>query len=121
MVKRNIVHIEIPTLKASQSADFYAKLFGWHIQHHEGLDYTMWEPQEGVGGGFSPVEMGATAGEVMIFVNSEDIDADLQQAASLGGTILRQKEEIPTVGWWGVFKDPSGNAIALFTSLQPRA
>ena len=33
MTKRNIVHIEIPTSNSKASAEFYQKLFGWHIEH----------------------------------------------------------------------------------------
>jgi predicted enzyme related to lactoylglutathione lyase len=28
------------------------------------------------------------------------------------------KTEIPQVGWFGVFKDPTGNKVALFTGAQ---
>ena len=55
----------------------------------------------------------------MIYVNSEDIEADLKKAASLGATIVREKSEIPTIGWWGIFQDPTGNNIALYTSMNP--
>jgi predicted enzyme related to lactoylglutathione lyase len=27
--------------------------------------------------------------------------------------------EIPATGWFGMFKDPTGNAIALYTSMNP--
>jgi len=119
MTKRNIVHIEIPTNNSKESADFYQKLFGWHIEHFEEMNYTMWDPHEGPGGGFSPVSEGAKPGEVMIYVNSEDIEADLKRAAELGGTIVQNKMEIPNTGWWGVFQDLTGNNIALYTSMNP--
>ena len=118
MTKRNIVHIEIPTNDSKASADFYQKLFGWHIEHFEEMNYTMWDPHEGPGGGFSPVSEGAKPGEVMIYVNSEDIEADLKKAADLGATIVQNKMEIPNTGWWGVFQDPTGNNIALYTSMN---
>ncbi|HEY3312328.1 MAG TPA: VOC family protein [Anaerolineales bacterium] len=119
MTKRNIVHIEIPTKNAKQSGDFYEKLFGWHIDRDDNMDYTMWDPHEGPGGGFSDVGRGAVVGEILIHVNSDDIDADLKKAVSLGGSIVTPKTEIPTIGWWGVFKDPTGNNIAVYTSMNP--
>jgi predicted enzyme related to lactoylglutathione lyase len=119
MTKRNIVHIEIPTSNSKASADFYQELFGWHIERDEQMDYTMWDPHEGPGGGFSPVGENVKPGDVLIYVNSEDIEADLKRVAELGGTILQDKMEIPTIGWWGVFKDPTGNSIALYTSMNP--
>ena len=119
MTKRNIVHIEIPTSDSKASAKFYQELFGWHIERDEQMDYTMWDPHEGPGGGFSPVGENVKPGDVLIYVNSEDIEADLKRAAELGGTILQEKMEIPTIGWFGIFKDPTGNMIALYTSMDP--
>jgi predicted enzyme related to lactoylglutathione lyase len=116
MIKRNIVHIEIPSTNSKASGVFYEKLFGWHIEHDEKMNYTMFDPHEGPGGGFTS-EM--KVGEVLIHVNSEDIEADLQQAVKLGGAIVSEKSEIPGIGWWGVFKDPTGNSIALYTALHP--
>ena len=119
MTKRNIVHIEIPTRNGKESGEFYEKLFGWHIEHVEEMDYTMWDSHEGSAGGFSQVDENVKPGDVIIYVNSEDIEADLKKAAELGGTILREKEEIPNTGWFGMFKDPTGNTIALYTSMNP--
>jgi len=118
MTKRNIVHIEIPTKDSKTSAKFYASLFGWHIQHDEIMDYTMFDPHEGPGGGFTPLDENIKPGDVLIYVNSENIEADLKKAESLGGAIVREKTEIPTIGWFGIFQDPTGNTIALYTSMN---
>jgi predicted enzyme related to lactoylglutathione lyase len=118
MTKRNIVHIEIPTKDAKVSANFYEKLFGWHIERDEDMDYTMFDPHEGPGGGFSSVDENVKPGDVMIYVNSEDIEADLKKAAELGGSVVQEKMEIPETGWFGMFKDPTGNTIALYTSMN---
>jgi uncharacterized protein len=119
MTRRNIVHTEIPTADNKASAEFYEKLFGWHMTHDEKNNYTMWDPHDGPGGGFSPMSYGAKVGEVIIYVNSEDIEADLKQAVALGGSLVREKEEIPDTGWFAMFKDPTGNTIGLYTSLNP--
>jgi uncharacterized protein len=42
---------------------------------------------------------------------------DQVAAESLGGKILMPKTEIPHVGWWAAFADPTGNRIALYTSM----
>ena len=119
MTKRNIVHIEIPTKNSKASADFYEKLFGWHIEHFEEMNYTMWDPHEGPGGGFSQIDENIKPGDIHIYVNSDNIEADLKEAESLGGTIVLPKSEIPDTGWHGMFKDPAGNTIALYTSMNP--
>ena len=119
MIKRNIVHIEIPTKDSKASAEFYEKLFGWHMEHVEEMNYTMWDPHEGPGGGFTNVEENSEPDGVLIYINSEDIETDLKKAASLGGTVVQEKMEIPETGWFGIFRDPTGNNIALYTSMNP--
>ena len=119
MAKRNIVHIEIPTRDGKESGEFYEKLFGWHITRDEKMNYTMWDPHDGPGGGFNPLGEDVKVGEVLIYVASEDIQADLKGAKSLGGSVVREKAEIPGIGWFGIFKDPTGNVIALYTSMNP--
>ena len=120
MSKHNIVHIEIPTRNGAESGKFFKDLFGWKISHDEKMDYTMWEPEAEPGGGFNNIGEHTKAGEVLIYVDSSDIDADLKKAEKLGGKIVTPKMEITGVGWFGTFKDPSGNTIALFTALNPR-
>ena len=118
MSKRNIVHIEIPTKSGKESAEFYEKLFGWHITRDEELDYTMFDPHEGPGGGFSPLGESVDVGDILIYVSSDDIEADLKKAKELGGSVLMEKSEIPNTGWFGLFKDPTGNTIGLYTSMN---
>jgi predicted enzyme related to lactoylglutathione lyase len=119
MTKRNIVHIEIPSSDFEKSGRFYRELFGWKITPMPEMNYALWEPMEGPGGGFNPLGADVKVGEVLIHVDSDDIDADLKKAKALGGTVLREKTEIPNIGWWGVFRDPTGNAIALYRSKNP--
>ena len=119
MTKRNIVHIEIPAANVASADEFYKQLFGWQITVDEKLNYSMWEPVQGPEGGFSPLGQGVEPGNVLIYVDSADIEADLKQVEALGGTIVYPKSEIPGVGWFGMFKDPTGNTIALYTSRNP--
>jgi predicted enzyme related to lactoylglutathione lyase len=119
MTKRNIVHIEIPARNAGETAKFYAGLFGWKITPMPEMNYTLWEPAEGPGGGFSELSDFTKAGEVLIYVDSADIESDLKKAEALGGKIVMPKSEIPNTGWFGVFSDPTGNKIALYTNKNP--
>lgn len=119
MTKRNIVHIEIPAADSQKAGKFYQELFGWKIDHVAEMNYTMWDAGDGSAGGFNTVGDEFKAGDVLIYVNSEDIDADLKKAKSLGATIVREKDEIPQTGWFAIFKDPTGNRIALYTSMNP--
>lgn len=120
MSKRNIVHVEIPAMNVEAAGKFYQELFGWKMQHVAEFDYTMWEDGGGYGGGFNKVSDENPVGQVLVYIDSEDIEADLRNAVKLGGSVVREKTEIPGTGWYGLFKDPTGNILALYTSSNPQ-
>jgi predicted enzyme related to lactoylglutathione lyase len=119
MSKRNVVHVEIPAANVEAAGKFYQDLLGWKIHHSAEFDYTMWEDGSGSGGGFNKVDDDNPVGQVLVYIDSDDIDADLKRVEKLGGSVVRPKTEIPGTGWYGVFKDPTGNTLALYTSMNP--
>ena len=119
MSKRNIVHVEIPAVNVEGAGKFYESLFGWKLQHIPEMNYTMWEDGSGSGGGFPAVSDENPAGQVLVYIDSDDIEADLKKVEQLGGNVLREKTEIPGMGWFGVFQDPTGNVLAIYTSANP--
>ncbi len=118
MSKRNIVHVDIPAANVEGAGKFYADLFGWKLQSMPELNYTTWEAADGSGGGFPEVSDEYPVGQVLVYVASDDIDADLKNVKKLGGKVLAEKREIPGYGWWGVFQDPTGNVLALYTGIN---
>ncbi len=120
MSKRNIVHVEFSSRNFDESGKFYGELFGWKITPMPEFNYSLWEAGDGSGGGFNPLGDHTKAGDVLVYVDSDDIEADLKKAKALGATIVQPKQEIPQQGWFGVFRDPTGNLVALYTSLNPR-
>jgi len=121
MTKRNIVHIEIPSTNFDQSVKFYSELFDWKITPLPEMNYVLWEPEEGPGGGFNPLGQNSRVGEILVHVNSDDIDADLKKVQSLGGKVRLPKTEIPGIGWFAIFMDPTGNPITIYTSKNPQS
>ncbi len=120
MSKRNVVHVEIPAASVGDAAKFYEALFGWKMQHVPEFNYTMWEDGSGFGGGFNQVSAENPVGQVLVYIDSDDIEADLKRVTDLGGAVLQPKMEIPGTGWFGIFKDPTGNTLALYTSADPK-
>lgn len=119
-----IVHIEFSANDPKAASAFYADAFGWQIQTDPHFDYHMFQAEGGPGGGFVPTAtstdggtMQYKAGDVLVYIGSDDIDADLRKVESLGGEILVPKTEIPQTGWFGVFRDPTGNKVALYTNM----
>ncbi len=127
MPGRPIVHIEIPSQDMSKTSTFYQELFGWEIRNDPEQDYVVFhtprmqgvEPDMGVGGGFPRVDgQMYKPGDVTIYIGSDDIEADLKRIESLGGKRLLPKTEIPHMGWFAFFADPSGNRLALYSPMQ---
>ena len=120
MSKRNIVHVEIPAANVEATGKFYVDLFGWNIQLMPEMKYTMWEAGDGDEyGGFPEVSADNPAGQVLVYIDSDDIEADLKKVEKLGGKVIHPKAEIPGTGWFGVFQDPTGNVLGLYTSMNP--
>ena len=113
-----IVHIEISAQNLEAAVHFYAELFGWKIDPMPEMYYATFEAEGGPGGGFNPVSERIPAGLVLIYVATDDVEASLAKAVALGGKVIVPKTEIPNIGWFGVFTDPTGNSIGLFTGMQ---
>jgi len=118
MTKRNIVHVEFSSRNMEESGKFYHELFGWEIMPVPEMNYSLWKAGDGSGGGFNPLGGYTKSGDVLVYVDSDDIDADLGKAKSLGATIVQEKHEIPQQGWFGIFKDKTGNLVALYTDMH---
>ena len=125
MPNHSIVHVEIPAHDLESAGKFYADLFGWKMQSMPEFNYMTFEAAPGPGGGF--VEVGDETsdaspvsykpGDVLVYVSTDDIDATLAQVEALGGRPVLPKTEIPDVGWFGIFTDPTGNRIGLYTDM----
>jgi predicted enzyme related to lactoylglutathione lyase len=126
MSNHPIVHIEIPAKDIAGAEKFYGELFGWNIQSDPTYNYSMFQAEGGPGGGFVTTGAEGTDGghvhykpdSLLVYVATDDIDASLAKVEELGGKTVLPKTEIPQVGWFGIFTDPTGNRVALYTSLQ---
>ena len=120
MSKYPIVHIEIPSKDAKKNSKFYADLFGWKMTVYEESDYVIFDSGEGSpGGGFPPLADFNKTDRLLVYVQSDDIEADLKKAGSLGGKTVLPKTEILGQGWYAIFTDPEGNTLALYTGANP--
>jgi hypothetical protein len=119
MADHPIVHIELASRSLDESGKFYAEIFGWKTERTQWTEYMTWDAPPGPGGGFAPVDgKDYKPGTVLIYINTEDIDATLAQIEAHGGKTIAPKGEIPTVGWYAIFEDPTGNRVALFTPMM---
>jgi uncharacterized protein len=121
MTNRSIVHIEIPARGRADLAKFYAEMFGWEIQPMDdrGVNYTVWKSGSNRGG-FPDVDDENQPGDIILYIDSDDIEADLKIIETKGGKALQGKTEIPGVGWYALFADPTGNRMALYDVINKK-
>ena len=108
------VHVELNTTDLNKAKDFYGKLFDWKLEDVPGMSYTMIKVGEGTGGGMMTHPVPGAPSAWLAYVMVDDVDASTAKAKSMGATILKDTTEIPGVGWFSVFSDPTGAVLALF-------
>lgn len=112
------VHIEIASTDPARTRKFFEEIFDWEFEDHPEMEYMTYMPHGGPGGGImSPMENQPPG--ILNYLLSNDIDADVPRIEAAGGRILRPKMEIPNVGWWALFQDPTGLTLALFQANRP--
>ncbi len=119
MTKHKFVHIELSSRSHAEMKKFYTQLFGWQTQDMPEMNYVTFAPgpgEEEVGGGFAPITENTPAGTVLVFVSTDDLKASIAKAEKLGAKIILPSQEVPGMGTFGVFIDPSGNQIGLWQS-----
>lgn len=124
MPNHKIVHIEIPTSDAKTSASFYSEIFGWNTHEYPlptatGETFWQFSPEEGPGGLFLNLSDGAdnnrpiAPGDILLYITTDDAQATLAQAESLGGKIIIPAKQGAGEIQWGIFTDPTGNRIGV--------
>jgi predicted enzyme related to lactoylglutathione lyase len=123
MANHPIVHVEIPAANLQAAGDFYSQVFGWKVEVDPVHSYAMFTGDGGPGGGFvntgvsyEGAVMQYKTDSLLVYLGSDDIEADLARIEAHGGKTVLPKTEIPHVGWFAIFTDPTGNHLALFTA-----
>ena len=125
-----VVHFEIHAENPERAAAFYKALFAWNIQKWNGpADYWMVmtgaKDQPGIDGGLMrrhgppPADMQAVNAYVCT-VEVDNVDAMLEKALKLGGTLALAKMPIPGIGWLAYAKDTEGNIFGMLQN-DPKA
>ena len=114
-----IVHIELSANNHEDAAKFYGNVFGWETQSFPEMNYTTFMSGEGVpGGGFNNVSDENPAGRIVIYINTDDIEASMKKIEANGGQRVGPNIDIPDVGTMAMFKDPTGNSVSLLKPIE---
>ena len=107
-----VVHFEVGAADDGPLAAFYGELFGWQIDSNNPANYGIVTPvAPGIGGGVSPSQDGKPF--LTFYVNTDDLQASLDKAVSLGGTKVMDPTDIPGGPSIAMFTDPQGNTVGL--------
>ena len=120
-----VVHFEIAGKDPQALQQYYQDLFDWSIVDASPMPdfpYGIINAPEqglGIGGGIGGVMEGGPY--VTFYVQVEDIQAALDRAVELGGSVIRPVMSIPGTVTVAMFQDPEGNCLGLVASEAPPA
>ena len=110
-------HVELMTNDLEGSRKFYKSLFDWKLEELPSGDYTMIQVGAGTGGGMLKNPVPGTPSSWLAYIQVSDVAASTKRATELGAKVLKDKSEVPGMGWFSVLADPTGAAFALW---EPR-
>jgi predicted enzyme related to lactoylglutathione lyase len=114
------VHVELNTSDLAKAKSFYGQLFDWKLEvmpMAQGT-YTVIKVGDGTGGGMMKHPMPGEPSNWLAYVLVDDVDASLKKAKSLGAKVIKEVTEVPGMGWFAIFTDPTGAALALWKVKQ---
>ena len=109
---RPIVHVEIASADNDEAKAFYNALLGWEAQDIPmggDFTYTMFNTGVDMNVALSPLGDGMKPGDVILYFQSDDLDADMARVSELGGRVILPRQDVPGFGALGMFLDPTGN------------
>jgi len=113
------VHVELATTDVAKAKEFYTGLFDWQLEDVPGMDYTIIKVGEGTGGGIMKTGRPDSPSCWMSYVLVDDVVIATEKARTLGAKICKEVTEIPGMGWFSVFTDPTGATLALWQMKNP--
>ncbi|HLC61264.1 MAG TPA: VOC family protein [Candidatus Nanoarchaeia archaeon] len=126
-----VIHFEIQADNVERAKKFYEKTLGWKIsqmmkKEEGGMDYwgiATGESVPGINGGlYQRPKDGDKFYLYDCTVEVPDLDKAMKAVKANGGTITKDKMEIPGVGWFASAKDTEGNRFGLMqaTDWKPK-
>ncbi|NHJ48346.1 MAG: VOC family protein [Asgard group archaeon] len=112
-------HIEIPVKDVKKAKEFYEAIFSWEITIDTDFPgYAFFKTAEGkVGGAFDQSDEKKASGDIMLYVEVEDIPVSLEKIKKAGGKVTQEKTAIGgEMGFFATFEDVFGNVLGLWSS-----
>ena len=112
-----ICYLEIPSLDAERSADFYHQVFGWELRRRGDGALSFDDGAGQVSGAFVLGRPASASVGVLVYVMVDDAAATLESIVAQGGEVVQPiGADAPEVT--ARFHDPAGNVLGLYQ--EPR-
>ncbi len=109
---------ELLTSDPEAAKRFYAKVVGWQSVPWMDPSYTIWAignaPMAGLMALPADVKAMGVPPHWGSYIGTDDVDATVRQAHTLGAQVLKEATDLPQVGKFAVIKDPQGAAFIAF-------
>ena len=113
----SFVHTELNTQDVGKAKEFYSQLFDWKLEDMPGSPgnvYTMVKAGDSTIGGIMQHPMPGAPSFWLSYVLVDEIHASTAKAKSLGATSIKEAHEVPGMGWFSIFLDPTGACFAMW-------
>jgi predicted enzyme related to lactoylglutathione lyase len=118
-----VVHWELMSKDPAGVSSFYEKIFGWKVQHIPEMDYYMVETggAGGINGGIlKPKREGPWPGNMLFYIEVDDLAAYRKKLVAGGGKIHVDEQEVPGMGSFCLFTDPEGRMMGIWKTAQKK-
>ncbi len=108
---RPVVHWEIRAADPERLRAFYSRMFAWTIGEGPIMNIPpgIGGPEPGPGGHIRA----SSPGGITLYVQVRDLAESLAMAVSLGGTVVRERIDVPGGPTLAAIEDPEGNPVML--------
>ncbi len=108
-----ICYIEIPAIDIAESAQFYQRVFGWHIRQHGGgstaFDDTTGEVSGMWVSGRPPSNVPGLLVSIMVASAAITVEAILAAGGEIVQPVNPDEREV-----YALFRDPAGNILSIY-------
>ena len=108
-----ICYIEIPAINISESAQFYQKVFGWHIRQRDDGSTAFDDTVGGVSGTWVLGRSPSIDPGLLVFIMVASAATTIETIIAAGGEIVQpvnpDEHEV-----YALFRDPVGNILGIY-------
>jgi len=119
-----VVHFEINAADVERASKFYRAVFGWKIEpwglpEYGYMHVQTGEPDDpGIDGGIwkgegTPAPVGTRPNAFNCSIEVSNIDETLEKVKRESGKVIKEKSQIPGVGWLAMCADTEGNTFGV--------